>query len=171
MTKYEIMTDNFELRLGAANRVREMSADEVLCEYQDQTANAPTLVESYDSLDEARAAFRTYANYGSTRLERGVTGCLLVGQLALLVENEYDEDGNFDQGGNVIDSAVGPYRKLYSVTWVGGNRDGEVLANFGAEQDAIRFAQAFQAEHEDEFDAVCGGVSIEDDLGNTVENW
>lgn len=102
MTKYDIMTDNFELRLGRTNEARALTADEVFSEYQAEDANAPMLIESYDNYDDALAAFnKTYANYGSTRAVRGVTGWLLLGQVAFLIENEYDEDGEFDQGGDV----------------------------------------------------------------------
>lgn len=112
MKKYEIMTDNFELRLGRTDDARELTAADVFTEYQDEDANAPVLVESYDNIDEARAAFRAhYANYGSTRAVRGVAGWLLLGQVAFLIENEYDEDGDYDQGGDIWEYSAEPYSK------------------------------------------------------------
>lgn len=57
----------------------------------------------------------------------------------------------------------------YTVFWVAGKRDGETLATFEEERDAIRFARQFQEEHEDEFDPCCGGVGIVDADGNPIE--
>ena len=112
MKKYEIMTDNFELRLGRTDDARELTAADVFTEYQEEDANAPALVESFDNIDEARAAFRAhYANYGSTRAVRGEAGWLLLGQVAFLIENEYDEDGDYDQGGDIWEYSAEPYSK------------------------------------------------------------
>ena len=57
----------------------------------------------------------------------------------------------------------------FTVYWIGGDRDGEVLAVFETEYAAERFAKAFEKEHEDEFDSFCGGVGINDADGNPVE--
>lgn len=57
----------------------------------------------------------------------------------------------------------------FTVYWIGGDRDGEVLAVFEEEYDAERFAKSFEKEHEGEFDSFCGGVGINDADGNPVE--
>lgn len=58
----------------------------------------------------------------------------------------------------------------YTVYWIGGDRDGETLAEFDDENDAIRFACRFHDDHEDEFDPVCGGVGIDGPDG-AVSDW
>lgn len=58
---------------------------------------------------------------------------------------------------------------LYYVFWVGGERDGEVLGLYEDKRSAIRAAQRLEFEHDGEFDAVWGGIAIEDKDGNTVE--
>ena len=62
-------------------------------------------------------------------------------------------------------------RVEYVVFITGGDKDGEELARFDKERDAIKFAREYYAEHEDEFDPVCGGVAIIDTLGNDVIDW
>ena len=59
----------------------------------------------------------------------------------------------------------------YIVHWVGGARDGETLAEFDDEYEAIKFARKFSEEHEEEFDPFCGGVGINNPDGNVVEDW
>lgn len=58
---------------------------------------------------------------------------------------------------------------MYTVYWIAGERDGETLAEFASEAEAIMFAKKFIEEHEDEFDAFCGGVGIEDERGGVLE--
>lgn len=60
---------------------------------------------------------------------------------------------------------------MYEVVWVAGEHDGETIASFETEADAIQFAKKFMKEHEEEFDPVCGGVAIYDPTGEVVENW
>ena len=93
-----------------------MSADEILDTYFSCdtriTSNSldPELRESFDSESEAVAFFRKhYADYGRTRLEHGSTQYLLCGDLAWIERNEYDEDGEFDQGGDVVELSAEPY--------------------------------------------------------------
>lgn len=57
----------------------------------------------------------------------------------------------------------------YIVFWVAGKRDGETLATFGNESEAIKFANDFFIKHENAFDPVCGGVAIADEKGNIIE--
>lgn len=65
---------------------------------------------------------------------------------------------------------VTPYED-YMVYWTGGERDGEELAHFDSEWEAIQFARKFEAEHADEFEPDCGGVGIVDQNGDTVYDW
>ena len=117
MTKFEIKTDSFEFRMGTReSAIQPMSADEVMDTYFSCdtriTSNGldPEQRESFDSMDEAVAFFRkNYSGYGRTRLEHGNTQYLLRGQIAWIEENEYDDDGEFDQGSAVIEFSAEPY--------------------------------------------------------------
>lgn len=86
----------------------------------------------------------------------------------LIAEIELDGSGS---GICVAEYVLGEDFNEYSVLLVGGDRDGEKLGSFTDELDAIRFARQYAADHESEFDPVCGGVAIVDALGNTVTDW
>ena len=111
MIKYEIKTDRFEFRFGTSKRsVPTLSAEEVFEEYQRQGETCPQIEGSFDSLEDARKAFtRTYANYGRTWAERGFCFWLLLGYLAWIEENEYDDDGEFYQGDVTYDVSAMRY--------------------------------------------------------------
>lgn len=111
MIKYEIKTDTFEFRFGTSkNSIPSMTAEEVFEEYQSGSSNCPELVGSFDSLEDAEKAFsRFYANYGRTWAERGFCFWLLRGDVAWIEENEYDDDGEFDQGGVTYDVSAEAY--------------------------------------------------------------
>lgn len=113
MTKFEIKTDSFQLRFGTYKEsIPAMTADEVFDAYMGGSANDPTLRASFDTLEEAQAEFsRNFSNYGSTYAEKGNTFWLLRGDVAWIEENEYDEDGEFDQGGAVVGLSAEPYCK------------------------------------------------------------
>ena len=51
----------------------------------------------------------------------------------------------------------------------GEHTDGETLATFDNERDAIAFAERFWNENEERFDPMCGGAAIADENGNIVE--
>ena len=57
----------------------------------------------------------------------------------------------------------------YTVFWVGGKRDKEVLGTFEGFREAELFASKMQEEHKDEFDPVCGGIGITAADGELVE--
>lgn len=110
-TRFEIRTDSFEFRFGTSkNSVPAMTADEVFDAYQMDSANDPTLESSFDTLEEAQAEFsKHFSTYGSTYAEKGFTFWLLRGRVAWIEENEYDEDGEFDQGGCTYDVSAEAY--------------------------------------------------------------
>lgn len=65
-------------------------------------------------------------------------------------------------------------RGKWVVYWVGGKRDGEILATFDTGEKnpdfrAEKFAEKFYEEHKDEFDPVCGGVGIMEPDGSVHE--
>lgn len=59
--------------------------------------------------------------------------------------------------------------KQYTVFWVGGDRDGEIIETFDDEYKAMKFAEKFSDEHDSEFHPTWGGVAISDEDGNLVE--
>ena len=113
MTKYEIKTDRFEFRFGKYKAsIPHASEDEIFAWYMEETANDAKTVASFDTLEEARNEFKKhYADYGNTRAVGGWVCWLLVGELAGIEENEYDEDGEFIQGGGCYDVSAAPYEK------------------------------------------------------------
>lgn len=60
------------------------------------------------------------------------------------------------------------------VFMVGGDRDGEKIAEFAFEFQAIHFAVKYLADHEEEFDPVCGSLQIVNhfaDGSTSCANW
>lgn len=110
MKKYEIFTDHFELRLGRTRDARSLTPGEVFDEYRMEDANAPHLEASFNTAEEAMAEFNAnYANRKNTDPVRGVVGWLLYGNVAFIEINEYDEDGEYDQSGDVLAFSAGGY--------------------------------------------------------------
>lgn len=65
--------------------------------------------------------------------------------------------------------------RTYDIHWVGGNRDGEILAQVDENEKnagliAERLADELWKKHEDEFDPVCGGIGITNPDG-TIHEW
>lgn len=111
MTRYEIYTDRFEF--SSANSWASMTPDDIMDLYC-LSPTCPHLEAGFDSLAEAKAAFDSgYRDYPSTRQNKGWAGTwLLNGTIAYLEENEYDEDGDLDQG-SILEWAVEPYTDPY----------------------------------------------------------
>ena len=111
MTKFEIMTDHFEFRFGKSrDSIPAFSADEIFAMYFEQDSTCPTREESFDALEDAQREFAAhYSDYGMTRSDHGNVFWLLTGRLAWIEENTYDEDGEFDQGGDVSDYSAEGY--------------------------------------------------------------
>ena len=113
MTKYEIRTDRFEFRfVKFKDSIPAATADEIFAWYMEESAADPTVQASFDTLEEAREEFKKhYADYGTTRAEKSMVWWLIVGDLAWIEGNEYDDDGEFIQGGECYDVSVAPYEK------------------------------------------------------------
>ena len=111
MTKYEIKTDSFEFSNSRESWPSQTADDIIDLYHSPYEYNSPKLEASFESLDEAKAEFESnYRNYGSTREVVGWAGMhLLIGEIAFLEKNAYDEDGEFDQGGDWIAWSVEPY--------------------------------------------------------------
>lgn len=63
----------------------------------------------------------------------------------------------------------------YDIFWIGGERDGEVLATVEADEKhaaykAEQIAEKLRREHEDEFDPLCGGIGITEPDGS-IHEW
>ena len=111
MTKYEILTGSFELRFGTSrDTIPAMSAAEIFSDYQNLPAKCPEIKASFETINEAREEFSAhYKNFGTTYAQAGGAFWLLMGEVAWIEENEYDEDGEFDQGGVVHDFSAAGY--------------------------------------------------------------
>lgn len=119
MKKYEIYTDSFEFRFGKyKDSIPAMTGCEILQTYLSCdtriTSNFldPHLEASFDTLEEALAEWeKNYSNYSSTSAEKGNVLWMLRGELAYLEANDYTEDGDFDQGGDLYVFSAEAYEK------------------------------------------------------------
>lgn len=113
MERFEIYTDTFESRFGKyKGSIPTMSGSDIWMEYNCQSCNDPLRVASFENLDDALAFFReNYDDYGRTWAEKGNVWWLLRGQVAWIDRNEYDEDGNFVDGGDLYECSAEAYEK------------------------------------------------------------
>lgn len=117
MTKYEILTDSFEFHFGtSATKIPSFTADEIFDTYMSCdtriTSNSldPEHAASFDTAEEALAEFRAhYADYGTTRLEKGNVIYLLCGRLAWVEQNDYNDDGDLIDCYGVLALSAEPY--------------------------------------------------------------
>lgn len=56
----------------------------------------------------------------------------------------------------------------YIVYWIGGKRDGEVLAEFFTEAEAVNYAKTFYNDYIDQFQPGIGGVGVLDENFNLI---
>ena len=119
MKKFEIYTDHFEFRFPGITTTPSASADEIWAWYQEESCNQPNRESSFDTIEEAKAEFqKNYANYGRTTESRAFTGTpLLVGDVAYLEENIYDDDGEFIQSVCIWNYSAEPHQSetLYRI--------------------------------------------------------
>lgn len=110
--KYEIYKDNFECMRNASRfKIPSMNANDIWYEYNCKSWRYPELVESFDSEDDARAAFENYKKDASTALYSGFALYFLNCEVVFLCKNEYDECGDIDCG-ETIDRAAEPFISL-----------------------------------------------------------
>lgn len=108
MFRYELKHDRFELRIGKSeNSIPTTTPDEVFDAYLAGTANCPETLNSFATDYEALQALSTCSPTTSAR--PGVASGLLVGDLYYVELNEYDENGEFDQGGDILRFAAEGY--------------------------------------------------------------
>ena len=107
MKKFDVYEENFEFR--ADLRSTGASAEQIWEWYQDADNRDPQLKGSFDSLEEARAELRHVQPYSSH--QRGFVFWLVTGRLGWIEENEYDDDGEFDQMNCIWDISVAKLEK------------------------------------------------------------
>lgn len=101
MRKYEIKRDTFEFRFGTyKDSIPSMTSKEVFDYYLSGEANDAEIIGRYDTESDALDAFSD--DYGTTWAEKGNTFWLLRGSVEFVEINEYDEDGEFDNGGDIV---------------------------------------------------------------------
>ena len=104
MIKYSVYEENFEFR--GDYRQSGLSERDIIDLYCGLSFWDPTLLGSYDTLDEARATLNTICPV--TYHSDAARGGLAVGRLGYIAEEEYDDDGEFDQCSTIWDYAVKP---------------------------------------------------------------
>ena len=109
MKKYEIWTVSFDVRLGN-RKGEEWTEYELVREFCSQDSD-PQRRTSYTTEEEAREAFAAHwADYGSTRLFSAFSGGYYLScKIAYLEPAEYDEDGDYIEGGDWVMESVEPY--------------------------------------------------------------
>lgn len=111
MKKYEIIKDRFEFRLSRPAHSNTRTAADIFDEYLvGSDDNGREVLGVYDTADAALEDFRQhYGRMAYTSASDGWACRLLVGEIVFVEINEYDENGEFDQGGDVMDYAAQPW--------------------------------------------------------------
>lgn len=101
MTKYEILKDSFEVvfhRTRHSSGIFSVDAD-YICNECSPFSSHYELLGSYDTLEEALAEFNALKVIECSLQSIGCAGNKgITGDYFELQRNEYDEDGEFDQG-------------------------------------------------------------------------
>lgn len=110
MTKYEICTAGFEIRCGTKrNSIPSYTEWELFDEANECCYD---VVASFDTEEDAVEFFnKNYKDYGRTWVEHGSVFWLLVGCVAWIEVNNYDDNGEFDSGDSVIALSAEPYTR------------------------------------------------------------
>lgn len=154
MTKFETKKSSFEFRFSRRNPPPAMSEKEIADMFFSSCYDAETVAE-FDSKEEAVKAFEENKHLSSTYLSEGWANALLVcGTIVWMEENTYDEDGEFDQGGDVWCIAAEAYEPPID------NREAEEIASILRESnewnpDLLRDLCVL-ADMEDEWDEADG---------------
>ena len=111
MTKYEICTNDFQIRCGTTkDSIDSYTEWELFDAANYNDCYAYELRASFDTEAEAREFFdKNYKDYGRTWAEKGNVFWILRGRLAWIEINIYDENGEFDSGDGVVELSAEPY--------------------------------------------------------------
>ena len=110
MIKYTVYTDSFEIRLRTKEAT--LSAGDVFTAYMEQGDHSPRPVAVFDTEEQAVAAMKK-ALVRTDCDSSFYGGYLLTGVLAYVEQAEYDEDGEFIQGGDICEYAAKGYSFSY----------------------------------------------------------
>lgn len=109
MTKYDLYTERFEFR---TERGLEWTTQDIIDAYDREGNRFPTLIAQADTLEEIIPLFEKESRGARTDEVQGYCNrVFLTGEMYWVEENEYDDDGEFDQGGGWIKYRVIPYTK------------------------------------------------------------
>lgn len=108
MIKYELYTDTFEFR---TRKGQEWQSDDIFDAYITQGDLYPTRVAQADNLEDIAALFEDEKLKCTTYEQAYTTGWLIRGVLCYIEIAEYDEDGEYIQGGDIVKFCVVPFRK------------------------------------------------------------
>ncbi len=111
MTKYEICTNDFQIRCGTAKSSIPSYTDwELFDASNTNDCYASEVQAAFDTEAEAREFFsKNYKDYGRTWAEKGTTFWILRGRLAWIEISVYYDDGEFDYSDGVIALSAEPY--------------------------------------------------------------
>lgn len=112
MRKYEICTNDFQIRCGTKkSSIPSYTAWELYDEANYNDCYAYELQASFDTQAEAREFFdKHYKDYGRTWAEKGNVFWILRGRLAWIEIDIYDENGEFDSYDGTIELSAEPYK-------------------------------------------------------------
>lgn len=100
MKKYEVFAEQIEIR----NASIDWTDAEIIDELGRKSFHDPQLIGSFDTYEEARAEYLDQCRMATT----SAAGAVILADVVTLDLNEYDENGDFDQGEN-IDIFAEPY--------------------------------------------------------------
>ena len=132
--KYEIVSERFEL--STFSHWPSMTKDELFDAIQAANEwagwSAPITEVSFPTLEEAQSAFENdYKRLASTHHEHYNRQDFLTGTVYWIEANDYDEDGDFDQGSGPIEFAAEPYTSPYDLTYWFVNADADIDSIYG----------------------------------------
>lgn len=106
MTKFEIKKEHFECR---TERGLEWSEQDIIDAYVSENCHESELVAQAETLEEGLKLFEKESRNARTREEHGYGNKVFItGWIYILEENEYDEDGELDQG-SYLEIHAAPY--------------------------------------------------------------
>ena len=94
MIKYEVRKD---AGIEAMKGETSWTADDMLNYYERESCTNLELLEAFDTKEEALKFFETEKKYCQSKYQKGSILELVIFDVLQLQENEYDEDGDFEQ--------------------------------------------------------------------------
>lgn len=106
-TVFEVRTESIEERMSPRVNLTEEDIWDI---YNNKTDYYPVVIGQCDTLEDARAAFKTEAENRVQSYYQAAygNGWLLIATLVWIEENEIDEDGEYDNCSGVWDYSAEP---------------------------------------------------------------